>query len=116
MREQPELYENNIGFRNFLEFCQPGYEAHQDYSISVDNVMIGFLSCIHCAPLTCEIALITAPIVPVRALLRGLQHLQDGYFYQYGRTLFMTTVNPRLKRLVRHLGWEDRGEHMEITR
>jgi hypothetical protein len=120
MREQPELYDQDIGYDGLHEFGQPPLERI-DFALRQDGVLIGFAYFVLKAPKICEFGLITPPRPRVRSMFALLYKLQDAYFDDLGFLALYAEYpdDPRYdrpRRLCRMFGWrEPRSNYFEYA-
>jgi hypothetical protein len=112
MRDQPELYGEDVGYDDFSEFIAPPSERIE-FALRQDGKLIGFAYFLLRASKTCEFGLITPPRPRVRSVLALLRELQRAYFEQLGFTTLYVEYpdDPRWDRprqLCRMFGWPER--------
>lgn len=120
MREQPDLYGDDIGFNTFGEFTHPPLDRIE-FALRDDDNLIAFAYFVRRAPKICEFGLITPARPRVRSILALLEELQRQYFETLGFVALYTqypdsTKYDRSRRLCRMFGWVERKpDYFEYT-
>jgi hypothetical protein len=120
MREQPDLYGEDIGFDDFQQFVKhPGEQA--DFALKEDGQTIAFAYLILRARKVCEFGLVTPPRPRVRSVLAILREWQRDYFESLGFVALYAQYpdDPRYdrpRRLCRMFGWREvKPNYFECT-
>ncbi len=120
MQEQHELYQDVVGYWDFVDFIwHPGEQI--DFALKQDSELLAFASLVLRGRKVCEFELITPPRPRVRSILALLGELQRQYFEDLGFAAVFTERldeprSDRPRRLCRMFGWrEPRPGYFEYT-
>jgi hypothetical protein len=112
MREQSELYHQDVGYDDFDEFTNPPLDRIE-FALRQDNKLIGFAYLVRKALKVCEFGLIAPPRSRVRSLFTLLKELQRAYFNDLGfLSLYAECADDpgynRPRRMCKMFGWQER--------
>lgn len=109
MQQRPDLYEENEGYADFAEFCQPP-DVLQYFGLFAEQQLIGLASFRLEGKKACHFGLIAPPRPRFRAIAALLRELQRQFFADFGgEALWISvpaTTHPVSQKMAGWFGWK----------